>query len=607
MEFPDRYQIVRELGRGGMGVVYLAFDSLLKRNVAIKSVLRPSGESQQVWDEAVQRLIREAQAAGSLHHPNIVGVYDILINGDSPSIVMEFVDGNTLVEIASPGSQIEPRTLIHVLRQCAGALDHGHSRGIVHRDIKPTNVMLDAEGSVRITDFGIAKHLNSTTDLTHGFALGTLEYMSPEQLDGKSVDRGSDQYSLAVMTYKLLTGCKVFEAQTIGAWCAMILSHDPPPASTRTSGIPLEVDPIFARAMAKTSSARYPSCTEFVLELERVMLGEHGRESVNDVAKSLARASPCVESSTAVEPLSAAKPDRRLPLAIIAVIAAMIVALGLWFGTRAQESDHASATKPDESSTSVNAVKPSPSAPNPPAIEEFSTSKDKLRSGESAELRWSVRDATYVSIRGLGDSLPVRGSRTVTPASSKSYLLEAAGPGGTVKRAVAIDVMAAPRPNPPRIEAFTASRPSIQSGESTVLQWNVSGAAEVSISGVGPVMPGQTSRPVCPTESKSYILTVSGPGGSVNRSVNVEVRILPGANVKLSQFGADPVSINSGETSVLRWQVVNASKVWIEPAIGDVEACGVLKVQPKETTKYQLSYQNDRGTLRSKPVIVTVH
>ena len=93
----------------------------------------------------------------------------------------------------------------------------------------------------------------------------------------------------------------------------------------------------------------------------------------------------------------------------------------------------------------------------------------------------------------------------------------------------------------------------------------------------------------------------------MNRSVNVDVRILPSENVKLSQFGADPVSINSGETSVLRWQVVNASRFWIEPALGDVEACGVLKVQPKETTKYQLSYQNDRGTLRSKPVIVTVH
>ena len=588
MEFPDRYQIVRELGRGGMGVVYLAFDALLRRNVAIKSVLRPQGEDQQVWHEAVQRLIREAQAAGSLHHPNIVGIYDILLDGDSPSIVMEFITGKTLVEIASPGSQMVPRLLIEVLKQCASALDHGHSRGIVHRDIKPTNVMLDGEGSVRITDFGIAKQLSSTTDLTHGFALGTLEYMSPEQLDGRSIDGGSDQYSLAVMTYKLLTGCKVFEAQTIGAWCAMILNHAPPPASTRMSGLTAEVDPVFARAMAKTSTARYPSCAEFVSELGRALLGEHQRESGTPVANS--------------------SPHAPLPAESAALATVIAAGGGVWFGARKlEQAHHVPEAKTDEKFATRTFVPPKPSTSNLPAIDEFSASQVSLRPGESTVLRWSVRDATAVSISGLGDSLPLQGSRTITPASSKSYVLEAMGPGERVMRTVSVMVMAPPPTNTPVIEAFTPSRSSIQSGESTVLQWNVAGATKISISGVGPVLPGQTTRLVCPTESKSYFLTASGRGGSVSRSVNIEVRIPPGENVKLNQFRADPVSINSGETVVLRWQVENASKVWIDPVIGEVEACGVLKVQPQATTSYQLSYQNDRGTLRSKQVIVSVH
>jgi serine/threonine-protein kinase len=228
---PNRYEIKRELGRGGMGVVHLAFDTLLNRDVAIKSVWLPAGQDLQAWHEVVKRLIREAQAAGSLRHPNIVAIYDVVPDGDSPSIIMEFVEGQTLSAFSTLGAPAEPRFVIRVLKQCAEALDYAHSRGIVHRDIKPANIMVDDAGSVRITDFGIAKVLDATTDLTRGLAIGTLEYMSPEQLEAKPVNSSSDQYALAVVAYRLLTGSKIFEAQTLASWCAMVLARDPLPAS----------------------------------------------------------------------------------------------------------------------------------------------------------------------------------------------------------------------------------------------------------------------------------------------------------------------------------------------------------------------------------------
>jgi serine/threonine protein kinase len=609
MAFPDRYQISRELGRGGMGVVYLAFDSLLKRQVAIKSVLRPQGEEPQSWLDAVQRLIREAQAAGSLRHPNIVAIYDILPDRDSPSIIMEFVNGKTLVEVVSPGTPMESQLMIQVLRQCAGALDHGHSRGIVHRDIKPTNIMLDDDGLVRITDFGIAKQLNSTTDLTHGFALGTLEYMSPEQLEGRPVDGASDQYSLAVMAYKLLTGRKIFDAQTIGAWCAMVLAHDPLPASTWIQGLPREVDPILSRAMSKISSARYRSCAEFASEFEEALLRPSTYGTSHTIPGNSTEQAPSADTGRPEiqSPINLA-PRRRPSKALLFFLVTIVAVVGLGVAVKfVSERRPLPPYKAGESAQTATVGLRALEAQRPPVIDEFSSSRSALRSGEATELHWNVHDATDVSIRGIGNALPMQGSRTINPDSSKTYLLEASGPGGTVKRPLTVNVTRSTEVKLPVIEAFTASRSSIQSGQSTLLQWNVTGAGETSIAGVGKVLPGQTSRLVCPTVSKAYVLTASGPGGTVRSSVNVSVVVPPGENVKLNEFRADPTTISPGESSILRWEVENASLVWIDPDIGQVDACGVLRVQPLTTTKYQLSYQNDRGTMRSKPVIITVH
>ncbi|HLK64483.1 MAG TPA: bifunctional serine/threonine-protein kinase/formylglycine-generating enzyme family protein [Bryobacteraceae bacterium] len=266
----DRYQIVKELGRGGMGVVYQANDTLLRREVAVKTLPRPNGEPGKEWRDAVQRLIREGRAAACLQHPNIVAIYDILPDLEAPSIIMQFVRGQTLAEF-NTGQPADPAFVVRALKQCALALDHAHSRGVIHRDIKPANIMLDESGCALVMDFGIAKLVDSKSELTEGRFVGTFEYMSPEHMNGQALDGRTDQYSLAVMAYQLLTGCRVFDAQALGTLFSMILLQEPPQASIQNPDLPLAVDPVLARALSKKAGDRYTTCTEFVNELETAL------------------------------------------------------------------------------------------------------------------------------------------------------------------------------------------------------------------------------------------------------------------------------------------------------------------------------------------------
>jgi serine/threonine protein kinase len=314
-----------------MGVVNLAFDPLLKREVAIKSVLRPPLEQVQTWQEIVQRLIREAQAAAALRHPNIVAIYDVIADDDAPSIVMEFVHGKTLSELATLGKPADPKFALQVLKECADALDHAHSRGILHRDIKPSNIMLDQAGSVRLADFGVAKFLDSQTDLTHGLAIGTLEYMSPEQLEARQVDRRTDQYSLAVVAYRILTGCKIFDAPTMGSWCAAVMHQDPAPASERNKSLPRAVDTVLARAMAKSAAARYETCAAFVADLERAMVGVAPAEAKPKVSAPVPPLVAAAEPTGKTEAIKKGLPDWVLIAGGILLATGVIAAVVIHF------------------------------------------------------------------------------------------------------------------------------------------------------------------------------------------------------------------------------------------------------------------------------------
>jgi serine/threonine protein kinase len=213
MDRIGRYKIIRELGRGAMGVVYHAIDPNIGRPVAIKTinlgtVLKPDEQ-----ERLRERLFREARSAGILSHPGIVTIYDVEQQGDLAYIAMEYVDGPTLDQVLSQPKALDPEQMFSVLAQTAVALDYAHGKGIVHRDVKPANIMIAAGGTVKITDFGIAKITASDQFTMTGSIVGTPHYMSPEQVQGQPVDGRSDQFSLAVIAFEMLTGEKPYTGE----------------------------------------------------------------------------------------------------------------------------------------------------------------------------------------------------------------------------------------------------------------------------------------------------------------------------------------------------------------------------------------------------------
>ncbi|TEX51959.1 MAG: hypothetical protein B7C55_02895 [Actinomycetales bacterium mxb001] len=275
----DRYELVAVIGRGGMAEVWEARDVRLGRRVAIK-ILRPD----LARDPAFQaRFRREAQSAASLNHPNIVAVYDtgedVYIDGTEstivPYIVMEFVDGMTLRQILSSGRRLLPERSLEITAGTLSALDYAHRHGIVHRDIKPANVMLTRTGDVKVMDFGIARAMNDSghTMTSAQTVMGTAQYLSPEQARGEVVDARSDLYSSGVLLYELLTGKPPFTGDSPVSIAYQHVSEQAVPPSQVDPEVPLEVDAVVMRSLAKSPDDRYQTAAEFRADVERAVMG----------------------------------------------------------------------------------------------------------------------------------------------------------------------------------------------------------------------------------------------------------------------------------------------------------------------------------------------
>jgi serine/threonine protein kinase len=269
MEKAGRYRIIGELGRGGMGSVYEAEDPIIGRTVALK-LIRLGDAGGPDGTPALQKLYREAQAAGQLSHPNIVTIYDAGEISGGVYIAMELVDGPRLDQVmtahATGGEGISRQRLLPILREAASALDYAHAMGIVHRDIKPSNIMSTRRGITKITDFGIAKPVRE--DLTRaGEVAGTPSYMSPQQIQGEAVDGRSDQFSLAIVAYELLSGVKPFIAETLTTLLYRVVNEELPEPRA-WEGLNSNALKVLRRAAAKSPNARYPDCTVFVNDLE---------------------------------------------------------------------------------------------------------------------------------------------------------------------------------------------------------------------------------------------------------------------------------------------------------------------------------------------------
>ena len=263
-----RYQILGELGRGAMGVVYHALDPAIGRPVAIKTIQLGFESLERGWLR--DRLMREAQAAGILSHPGIVAIYDVGEEGDLAYIAMEFVNGVSLDRLLMgepPGAD----TILKVLAQTAAALDYAHKKGIVHRDIKPANLMLDEEGTVKITDFGVAKITTSQYRTGKGAAFGTPNYMAPEQIQMHEVDGRADQFSLAVVAYEMLTGEKPFAGDQLTTVIYKIVYENPVPAHQINPTLSWAAGMVLARALSKAPTDRYAACTDFFTALEAAL------------------------------------------------------------------------------------------------------------------------------------------------------------------------------------------------------------------------------------------------------------------------------------------------------------------------------------------------
>jgi eukaryotic-like serine/threonine-protein kinase len=375
-----RYDVTRPIGRGAMGVVYLARDPLIERTVAIKTVAC-SGLSEKEAAEFEERFFREAKSAGRLNHPNIVTVHDVGRDGELAWIAMEFLAGKSLRDLLDTGTPLSHERIIDIVAAVADALATAHTQDIVHRDIKPANIMVLDNGVVKLADFGIAQLPGSGLTMA-GAVLGSPKYMSPEQVAGEKADGRSDIFSLGVVLYELLTGKPPFDGDNLHATMYQVVHKEAPAPSSCCAGLPVAFDDIVARAMAKDPAARYQDAAEMAADLRRIhrsaaatLSGEHGTAAPPAVAN----------------PPEPAKLRNRLILAGLGL--AIVVATALFVRSPQAPAAHQEAAVPAAPANAAPAPAPrKDTAANPqaPAQKEASATKPTATGGTKGIGGWQA-------------------------------------------------------------------------------------------------------------------------------------------------------------------------------------------------------------------------
>ena len=319
----NRYELMEKIGEGGMAVVYKARCTFLDRWVAIK-ILRDQYANN---PEFVDRFQREARAAARLAHPNIVSIYDVGEDQGRHFIVMEYVQGENLKDYLSRRGPLAPQTVAEMGQQVAAALAHAHCRGIIHRDIKPHNLLVSPEGQVKVTDFGIARAAAASSLTETGVVLGSVHYFSPEQAQGGAVDARSDTYALGVVLYELLTGVPPFTGDSPIAIALSHLDSEPPAVAELCPHVPEDLEQAIMKAMAKDPAHRYQTAGE----LNRALAPAASRTRAQEEPTRVLTAVPGREKATATR--NRPKPNRRSTTWVVATILLLSVLTGafLWF------------------------------------------------------------------------------------------------------------------------------------------------------------------------------------------------------------------------------------------------------------------------------------
>jgi predicted Ser/Thr protein kinase len=370
-----RFRISSVLGQGAMGVVYLADDPEIGRPVAIKTV-RPGAADGEGARELEARFLKEARLAGRLQHPNIVTIYDVGRDGDVCFIAMEYVDGRPLSRYMGVSPELPLPAKIGIIRQAAEALAHAHERGVLHRDVKPGNILIARDGRAKVTDFGIGKFTaGASSELTRtGTMIGSPAYMSPEQIRGDKIDGRSDLFSLGVVLYELLTGVRPFPGESITTLVYQILHTEPRDPLEVRAGLPPSTREVMARLLAKRPENRPADAHEFVAELRRIARFQRESEMTRRAVAAGAAAPAPQGRPPAIEPPAPATasppPSRHGPrvaaVAVAVVLVAIVLALRGWERRQHLREIPRSARRATVAATAVSApVLPAPSVPPP--------------------------------------------------------------------------------------------------------------------------------------------------------------------------------------------------------------------------------------------------
>ena len=352
-----RYVLDEEIASGGMATVWRARDEILARQVAVK-ILHPHLASD---DEFLTRFRQEAVAAAGLVHPHIVSIFDTGMDSDGAStthyIVMEYCSNGTLLHELRRSGSFEPARAAAYLRKICKALDYAHERGVVHRDVKPANVLLASDGTVKVTDFGIAKAADMDGDVsTTGTILGTVAYISPEQAQGDEPGPRSDIYSLGVVAYELLTGAVPFSGDSHVATALMHINQAPDPPSARRAGIPRSLERVVMKALDKDPDGRFASAAEMARALEGAV--ELPEERVSGAERPTTTIRTTQRAPTRGGP-TALLPEIRwaIPLGIVVLVTvALVIALSVVFSGREPGTDDERPSAPNEQRIAVAEV-----------------------------------------------------------------------------------------------------------------------------------------------------------------------------------------------------------------------------------------------------------
>lgn len=332
--YGGRYAVLEPIGSGGMAEVYRARDELLGRDVAVKVLTDRLSRDRSF----VERFRREAQSAANLNHPNVVSLYDYGSDDGAYYIVMEYIDGKSLGDIVAESGALMPERAAEIASDVAAALERAHSSGLVHRDIKPTNIMLTSGGQTKVTDFGIARALGGSTEQTQmtqtGMVIGTAAYLSPEQAQGNPVDARSDVYSLGCVLYEMLTGKPPFTGDAPLAIAYKHVREDAVPPSTVNADVPGELDAVTLKALAKNPDNRYTSAHEMREDLQRFLSGQTVLATPLMATQTVV--APPISSGTQVisrtetEYEPPPEPRRGVWYAVVALLILALFGLGAW-------------------------------------------------------------------------------------------------------------------------------------------------------------------------------------------------------------------------------------------------------------------------------------